>query len=80
MMKASRFLATDMMEALKMLMSAGQSVFFVVRPSYDKKNKKFFLIIVCTLQFHIYFQPCSNTNFYQIHFQTKKFAVFLGFN
>lgn len=39
MMKASRFLATDMMEAVKMLMSAGQSVFFVVRPSYDKKKK-----------------------------------------
>lgn len=80
MMKASRFLATDMMEPVKMLMSAGQSVFYVVRPSDDKKKKKFFLIIVCTLQFHIYFQPCSNTNFYQIHFQKKKFAVFLGFN
>lgn len=42
MMKASRFLATDMMEAVKMLMSAGQSVFFVVRPSYDKKKKNSF--------------------------------------
>lgn len=29
MMKAFRFLATDMMEAEKMLMSAGQSVFYV---------------------------------------------------
>lgn len=42
MMKASRFLATDMMEPVKMLMSAGQSVFFVVRPSYDKKKKNSF--------------------------------------
>lgn len=40
MMKASQFLATDMMEAVKMLMSAGQFVFYVVRPSYDKKKKK----------------------------------------
>lgn len=42
MMKASRFLATDMMEAVKMLMSAGQSVFYVVRPSDDKKKKNSF--------------------------------------
>lgn len=31
MMKASQFLATDMMEAVKMLMSAGQFVFYVRR-------------------------------------------------
>lgn len=41
MMKASRFLATDMMEAVKMLMSAGPFVFYLVRPSYDKKKKSF---------------------------------------